>query len=135
MGALIPPRLSRLSKYALRSLPSATTRCEGVASGTSTSNGPELPRSLSKLSRSSQFSGTQKSADEPLKIGPGWNRITASPPSQFGGLKVLPVITNGFFPSLAMPPTPHMEPPCVLVAAAHAVTLAGLSIGTPTSQP
>ena len=44
MGALIPPRLSRLTKYALRSLPSATTRCEGVASGTSTSNGPELPK-------------------------------------------------------------------------------------------
>ena len=51
MGALIPPRLSRLTKYILRSLPRATTRCEGVAPGTSTSNGPELPRSKSKLSR------------------------------------------------------------------------------------
>src|SRR4030095_8495359 len=52
IGALIPPRMSRLTKYALRSLPSATTKCGGVASGTSTSSGPELPRSPSKLSRS-----------------------------------------------------------------------------------
>jgi hypothetical protein len=42
-GALIPPRLFRLTKYALPSLPSATTRLDGVAPGTSTSNGPELP--------------------------------------------------------------------------------------------
>src|SRR5439155_1764760 len=138
MGALIPPRLSRLSKYALRSLPRATTRCEGVASGTSTSNGPEPPRSLSKLSRSSQFSGTQKSAGEPLKIGPGWKRITASPPSQLPFVpEVFAVVTNGFLPSLAMPPVPHIAPPPVLglVAAAHAVTLDGSSIGMPTSQP
>ena len=44
-GALIPPRLLRLSRYALPSLPIATTSWEGVAPGTSTSNGPELPRS------------------------------------------------------------------------------------------
>ena len=50
-GAVMPPRLSRLSKYALPSLPSATTRPDGVAPGTSTSNGPEPPRSLSILSR------------------------------------------------------------------------------------
>ena len=38
-------------------------------------------------------------------MGPGWNRITASPPSQLlPVLNVLPVVTNGFFPSLATPP-------------------------------
>src|SRR5260370_332723 len=79
--------------------------------------------------------GSRRGWGESEKIGPGWKRITASPPCQSGGLKVLPVITNGFFPSLAMPPTPHMAPPWVLVAAAHAVMLAGLFIGTPTSQP
>src|SRR6516225_226965 len=42
MGALIPPRLSRSSRYIWRSLLKATTRCEGVAPGTSTSNGPTL---------------------------------------------------------------------------------------------
>src|SRR2546423_1937518 len=138
MGALIPPRLSRSTKYALRSLPRATTKREGVAPGTSTSNGPELPRSWSKLSRSSQFSGTQKSAGEPLKIRPGWKRITASPPSQLPFVpEVFPVVTNGFLPSLAMPPVPHIAPPLVLglVAAAQAVTLTGLSIGIPRSQP
>jgi hypothetical protein len=45
-AALIPPRLLRLSRYALPSLPSATTRLDGVAPGTSTSNGPEPPISL-----------------------------------------------------------------------------------------
>src|SRR5262252_7409761 len=39
-GALIPPRLLRLSKYALPSLPSATTRLDGVAPGPSTSKRP-----------------------------------------------------------------------------------------------
>src|SRR5881227_494867 len=138
MGALIPPKLSRLTKYIFRSLPRATTRCEGVASGTSTSNGPEPPRSASKVSRSSQFLGTQKSVGEPLKTGPGWKRITASPPSQLPSVpEVFPVVTNGFLPSLAMPPVPHIAPPLVLglVAAAQAVTLTGLSIGIPRSQP
>src|SRR5215470_14620021 len=50
IGKLMPPRLSRLSKYALPSLPSATTSLEGVAPGTSTSNGPELPRSALAMS-------------------------------------------------------------------------------------
>src|SRR5207253_9300361 len=63
-------------------------------------------------------------------------RITASPPLQLPPVPdVLPVVTNGLRPSLATPPTPHMAPPVALVAAAHAVTVGGLSIGTPTSQP
>ena len=35
VGAPIPPRLSRLTKYALPFLPTANTRLEGVAPGTS----------------------------------------------------------------------------------------------------
>src|SRR5947199_363594 len=56
-GVLTPPRLLRSSKYALPSLPSASTRLEGVAPGTSRSTGPEPPRSISPLSRLSQFVG------------------------------------------------------------------------------
>ena len=51
--------------------------------------------------------------------------MTASPSAQTPPVfLVLPVVTNGFMPSLAIPPTPHIAPPKVpaLVAAAHAVT-------------
>src|SRR5881227_1849211 len=42
-------------------------------------------------------------------MGPGWKRITASPPLQLPPVPdVLPVVTNGLTPSLATPPTPHM---------------------------
>src|SRR5215475_4965806 len=58
-GTVIPPRLSLLSKYALLSLPSATTRRDGFAPGTSTSNGPELPRSRLLVSRLGQLVGAQ----------------------------------------------------------------------------
>src|SRR6266480_3420052 len=68
-------------------------------------------------------------------MGPGWKRMSASPPPQLPPVPdVLPVVTNGLTPSLATPPTPHMAPPVALVAAAHAVTVDGLSIGTPTSS-
>src|SRR4029077_9370832 len=107
----MPPRLSRLIKYALRSLPSATTRWGGVAPDTSTSNGPELPKATSGQSTQSQLARAQESLGSPVEIGPGWNRITASPPSQIPPvLKVLRVVTNGFFPSLATPPTAHIPP-------------------------
>src|SRR5437016_354551 len=64
--------------------------------------------------------------------------MTASPSLQLLPVPdVLPVITNGFIPSVAIPPTPHIAPPRApaLVAAAHAVTVDGSSMGTPTSQP
>src|SRR5262245_60864558 len=111
IGVLIPPRLSRLTKYALPSFPRATTRWEGIAPGTSTSRGPEPPRSSPRPARSGQFLGAQESPGSPLKVGPGWKRIIASPPTQSPPvLTVLPVVTNGFFPSLATPPTPHIAP-------------------------
>src|SRR6266545_4913633 len=122
-GAPIPPRLLRSSKYAFPSLPSATTRLEGVAPGTSTSNGPDPPRSVSDSSSDCQFAGAQKSLGCSVKIGPGWKRISASPPRHGspGFVKVLPVATNGLFPSLATPPILHIPPPNHPVA--QAVTL------------
>src|ERR1043166_5172858 len=63
--------------------------------------------------------------------------MIASPPCQVPPVfAVFPVVTNGLTPSLAIPPTPHMAPPQLPPPpAAHAVTVAGSSIGTPTNQP
>ena len=60
------------------------------------------------------------------------NDCFASTPSA-AVLNVLPVVTNGFVPSLATPPGPHT--PAFVTVVAQAITLAGLFICTPTSRP
>src|SRR2546430_2037706 len=98
------------------------------------STAPHPPRSISPLSSDSQLVGAQSSVGFPLKIGPACKRIIASPPLQLPPvLKVFPVTTNMLLPSLATPPWPQIPPPIAVVA--HAVTLAGLLIRTPTTQP
>src|SRR5439155_12859751 len=113
------------------SLPSARTSCEGVAPGASLSLALQPPRSLSLLSSDCQLGGAQK----PLKTGPAWKRIIASPPLQGspGLVKVLPVTTNRLVPSLATPPCPQMPPP--MAFAAQAMTLEGLLISMPITHP
>src|SRR5205809_5637363 len=113
------------------SLPSASTSCEGVAPGASMSVALQPPRSLSLLSSDCQLGGAQKS----LKTGPAWKRIIASPPlhGSPGLVKVLPVTTNMFVPSLATPPCPQIPPPSASVA--QDITVEGLFIATPTTQP
>src|SRR5882672_4496629 len=60
--------------------------------------------------------------------------MIASPPIQLPPvLKVFPVTTNMFVPSLATPPCPQIPPPSASVA--QAITLEGLFISTPTTQP
>src|SRR5437879_3473353 len=60
--------------------------------------------------------------------------MIASPPIQLPPvLKVFPVTTNMFVPSLATPPCPQMPPPIAVVA--QAPTFEGLLIFTPTTQP
>ena len=49
-GRTNPAEVISIKQIHWRSLAKATTRCEGVAPGTSTSNGPELPRSKSRAS-------------------------------------------------------------------------------------
>src|SRR6476661_9314472 len=58
-GAVIPPRLFRFRRYALRSLPRASTSCEGVAPGTSITVALTPPTSVSLLSRLNQLVGAQ----------------------------------------------------------------------------
>src|SRR5512132_3957645 len=129
----MPPRLLWLSKYALPSLPNASTNCEGVAPFTVICTGPQPPRSMSPLSSDSQLVGAQESIGFPLKTGPGRKRITASPPPHWPPVwNVFPVMTNTLRPP-ATPPCPQIPPPRAL--GAHAVTLAGLLLGPPTPQP
>src|SRR5882757_9047953 len=112
------------------SLPSASTSCEGVAPGTSTSVALTPPRSTSPWSSGNQLGGAQKS----LKAGPACKRIMASPPIQLPWvLKVFPVITNMLVPSLATPECPQMPPPTAAVA--QTLTLEGVLIVIPTTQP
>src|ERR1043166_510833 len=95
--------------------------------------GPEPPRSVSPASSAIQLVGAQKSAVEPLKLGPGCRRMTASAPLPFSAVAPLPVVTNRFVPSLATPPGPHT--PASAATVAQDITLAGLFICTPTSRP
>src|SRR5882724_10077607 len=90
------------------------------------------PRSVSLPSRACQLTGAQKSSNN---TGPAWRRTIASPPRHGspGLVKVFPVITNILVPSLATPPWPQMPPPSASVA--QAITLEGLLISTPTTQP
>src|SRR5262249_55313522 len=113
------------------SLPSASTSCEGVAPGPSINVALTPPTSVSPLSSDCQFRGAQK----PLKIGPAWKRIIASPPLHGSPwrVKVLPVTTNILVPSLATPPCPQIPPP--IAAVAQALTLEGLLIVIPTTHP
>src|SRR5262249_41668752 len=112
-------------------LPNASTRCEGFALGTSMIVALQPPRSVSPPSRAYQLVGAQKS----LKTGPVFKRTIASPPLQGspGLVKVLPVTTNMLVPSLATPPCPQIPPPSASVA--QPITLEGLLICTPTTQP
>ncbi|PYK21638.1 MAG: hypothetical protein DME59_21045 [Verrucomicrobia bacterium] len=66
-------------------------------------------------------------------MGPVCNRIIASPPIQVEALNVFPVIANILVPSLATPLCPQIPPPMAPVA--QAMTLEGLLIGMPTTQP
>ena len=113
-GAAMPPRLFRLSKYALPSFPSASTSCEGVAPGTSMSMALTPPRSVSPLIEREPIGRRPVVHGEggPLKTGPACNRMIASPPIQLPPvLNVFPVITNMFVPSLATPLCPQIPPP------------------------
>src|SRR5262249_37693142 len=115
---------------ALRSLPNASTKCEGLAPGTSMIVALQPPRSVSPLSSDCQSGGAQKS----LKTGPALKRTIASPPLQTPpALNVFPVTTNILVPSLATPPCPQIPPPSASVA--QPITLEGLLICTPTTHP
>src|SRR5690349_5880820 len=142
-GALTPPRLFRLSTYALPSLPNATTNWEGVAPGTSTSIAPVPPRSVSLPSSEAQLIGAQKlspdgvgpgeGGSEGENTGPGWRRMIASPPCHPCALNVLPVAIKIFVPSLERPPGDHAPPPLARVA--QPITSAGLLMFTPMVHP
>ena len=109
----MPPRSStikqiRIAIFAQWQLPEA----DGVAPGTSTSNGPQLPEVLVVIIESQPIDwrpviGGRATKDRPRQEANHCFLLLAN----LGGLKVLPVVTNGFLPSLAMPPTPHMAPP------------------------
>src|SRR6266550_6784986 len=115
----------------MRTLPKASTKCEGFAPGTSTTVALQPPRSVSLPSRACQLVGAQKS----LKTGPALKRTIASPPlhGSPGLVNVFPVTTNTLVPSLATPPWPQMPPPSASVA--QDITVEGLFISTPTTQP
>ncbi len=63
--------------------------CDGVAPTARTRTGPDPPRSASVESSESQFEEAKKSADRWLKVGPGLNRMIASPSLQVEAPKVL----------------------------------------------
>src|SRR6185369_11721744 len=114
-------------------LPSATTRAEGVAPGTSTRIGPDPPRSTSPESSACQFDGANQSAACPLNAAPAPSRSTASCWPQLAPPGALPVVTKIDAPSDAMPPGPQI--PLSAASVAYTEGAAGLSIGTATTHP
>src|SRR5205814_3261837 len=113
--------------------PSAATSFDGVAFGTSTTMGPEPPRSVSPLSSCCQLGGVKMLALPALNTGPAASRTIDSccPNAEPGS--PLPVVTNRSVPSEAIPPGPQM--PLLSAAVAKALTCVGALIGMPATQP
>src|SRR5690349_22209354 len=111
--APMPPRLLRSSANTLPSLPNASTSCDGVNAGASTTSEPLPPRSRSEESSDGQFVGAKKSRVWPENTGPDCRRITASPRDHVVAPNVLPVVTKMFVPSLDGPPVAQIPPPRV----------------------